>query len=187
MSVSRPRVAQDDQETHVRLVTVLCPYCGTVYRRVYAQEGTQATEHEPGVCSSCRRFFFIPLHHTGGSEPFATTATMPSSTGTGSSGAPGIRNSTPSSPTEQADQTVACPRCGKVLTGSHAPGNLTRHQKSRSCAASPNRKQFFCDFSGCQNQYERSDALLNHKRRKHNAPGPSKPSKRSHHGTSAEK
>lgn len=149
--------------------------------RIYAQGNTQATVH---ICGHCIQFY-TAQHRTSAGTPSGTPTPIPSSTDGGSQRAPGIQTSTPSSPREQAEQSVVCSKCDKVLKGPYASGNLTRHHKSRSCAASRNRRPFLCDFEGCSNQYERSDALLNHKRKKHGAPGPSKPPRRYQQGTSA--
>lgn len=109
--------------------------------------------------------------------PSSASTIIPSTITGGDSFAPGIAPSNPSSARgslEPSPTVVQCSECGKTLTGSYASGNLTRHQKSKQCAASKNRKVFVCGIDGCPNQYERSDALLNHKRKKHDHPGPSK-------------
>lgn len=78
-------------------------------------------------------------------------------------------------PGERAKESaILCQNCNKILTGPYASGNLTRHHKSRSCAASKKRKVFICDVEDCLKQYERSDALLNHTRKKHGPPKPSR-------------
>ncbi|KAH7061642.1 hypothetical protein BKA63DRAFT_199397 [Paraphoma chrysanthemicola] len=71
-----------------------------------------------------------------------------------------------------AEYTVACPyRCGVVLTGVHAVGNLTRHLKTRACAASGRAKvRYPCPIDGCTKEYSRSDGLRVHMRKQHGAP-----------------
>ncbi|KAF2831787.1 hypothetical protein CC86DRAFT_143520 [Ophiobolus disseminans] len=55
--------------------------------------------------------------------------------------------------------SIACPyRCGKVLTGVHALGNLTRHRKTGYCSASGQPKtKHLCSIKGCCKEYSRSD------------------------------
>ncbi|KAF2105376.1 hypothetical protein BDV96DRAFT_375350 [Lophiotrema nucula] len=63
--------------------------------------------------------------------------------------------------------TIICDRCGTVLTGQHARGNLTRHYKSRGCSASAkNNGAYQCPH--CKSNFARSDGLSVHLRRKHN-------------------
>ncbi|KAF2133055.1 hypothetical protein P153DRAFT_178788 [Dothidotthia symphoricarpi CBS 119687] len=71
-----------------------------------------------------------------------------------------------------AEYSVPCPyRCGTILTGVHAIGNLTRHIKSQSCTASGRTKaKYPCPIGGCDREYTRSDGLKVHMRRRHNAP-----------------
>ncbi|KAF2278148.1 uncharacterized protein EI97DRAFT_431407 [Westerdykella ornata] len=75
---------------------------------------------------------------------------------------------------EPPGQQVACQWCGKILTGPHAPGNLTRHQKSKECVSDRQRKEYTCSVEGCGRKYARSDGLRNHERKVHNAPGPAR-------------
>jgi len=73
-----------------------------------------------------------------------------------------------------AEYSVPCPyRCGTVLTGEHALGNLTRHLKSRACRGSGREMvRYICPIEGCGREYARSDGLRVHMRRRHNAPPP---------------
>ncbi|KAG9188120.1 hypothetical protein G6011_02043 [Alternaria panax] len=73
-----------------------------------------------------------------------------------------------------AEYSVPCPyRCGTVLTGVHALGNLTRHLKTQACAGSSRAKvRYPCPIDGCERQYARSDGLRVHMRRRHGAPPP---------------
>jgi len=73
-----------------------------------------------------------------------------------------------------AEYSVPCPyRCGTVLTGVHALGNLTRHLKTQACAGSSRAKvRYPCPIDGCGRQYARSDGLRVHMRRRHGAPPP---------------
>ncbi|KAF2028124.1 hypothetical protein EK21DRAFT_102077 [Setomelanomma holmii] len=73
-----------------------------------------------------------------------------------------------------AEYSVACPnRCGAVLTGVHADGNLTRHLKTQACAASGRAKvRYPCPIQGCVKEYARSDGLKVHMRKQHGAPPP---------------
>ncbi|KAH7093680.1 hypothetical protein FB567DRAFT_545011 [Paraphoma chrysanthemicola] len=70
------------------------------------------------------------------------------------------------------EYSVACPyRCGVVLTGAHAVGNLTRHLKTRACTASGRAKlRYPCPIDGCTREYSRSDGLRVHMRKQHVAP-----------------
>ncbi|CAO2649580.1 Nn.00g069650.m01.CDS01 [Neocucurbitaria sp. VM-36] len=70
------------------------------------------------------------------------------------------------------DYSVSCPyRCGAVLTGRHALGNLTRHLKSKTCSGSGlARVRYPCPIEGCDKEYVRSDGLHVHMRRRHGAP-----------------
>ncbi|KAI5377326.1 hypothetical protein CC77DRAFT_404311 [Alternaria alternata] len=72
------------------------------------------------------------------------------------------------------EYSVPCPyRCGTVLTGVHALGNLTRHLKTQACAGSSRAKvRYPCPIEGCERQYARSDGLRVHMRRRHGAPPP---------------
>ncbi|KAH8622598.1 hypothetical protein IG631_22873 [Alternaria alternata] len=72
------------------------------------------------------------------------------------------------------EYSVPCPyRCGTVLTGVHALGNLTRHLKTQACAGSSRAKvRYPCPIEGCERQYARSDGLRVHTRRRHGAPPP---------------
>ncbi|KAF1969202.1 hypothetical protein BU23DRAFT_557881 [Bimuria novae-zelandiae CBS 107.79] len=63
--------------------------------------------------------------------------------------------------------TVQC-ACGLVLTGAHAKGNLKRHQRSQKCTASAETRSCMC--LDCGQTFLRSDALLNHRRKRHGAP-----------------
>lgn len=78
-----------------------------------------------------------------------------------------------SGPTPGKDvHKVLCPHgCGTSLTGTHAYGNLTRHQKSRVCKGSGRAKtRYHCQMQGCTRVYSRSDGLKVHMRRRHGAP-----------------
>lgn len=57
------------------------------------------------------------------------------------------------------EDSVACPYgCGTILTGVHAFGNLTRHLKTKGCAASGRVKvDYGCQVHGCGRKYSRSD------------------------------
>lgn len=70
------------------------------------------------------------------------------------------------------EYSVECPhRCGAVLTGVHALGNLTRHLKSEACSGSGQAKvKFPCPIQGCVKKYARSDGLRVHMRKRHGAP-----------------
>ena len=70
------------------------------------------------------------------------------------------------------DHFVQCERCGKKLFGPYADGNLTRHQKSKTCQSSSGPRTYPCNEAGCNKVYHRSDALLTHRRKAHGAPGP---------------
>ncbi|KAH7068474.1 hypothetical protein FB567DRAFT_634447 [Paraphoma chrysanthemicola] len=78
----------------------------------------------------------------------------------------------PNTAQSAANYTVACPyRCGVVLTGVHAVGNLTRHLKTKACAASGKAKvRYPCPIDGCTKEYSRSDGLRVHMRKQHGAP-----------------
>ncbi|KAF2008133.1 hypothetical protein P154DRAFT_528756 [Amniculicola lignicola CBS 123094] len=66
-----------------------------------------------------------------------------------------------------SDVTIQC-GCGKILTGPHARGNLTRHQKSEGCTASDvESTRYTCPIAECGKSYARSDGLRAHIRRKH--------------------
>lgn len=71
-----------------------------------------------------------------------------------------------------AEYSVPCPyRCGTILTGVHALGNLTRHLKTQACAGSSRAKvRYPCPIEGCERQYARSDGLRVHMRKRHGAP-----------------
>jgi hypothetical protein len=73
---------------------------------------------------------------------------------------------------DPVEYSIACPyRCGRVLTGVHAVGNLTRHLKSEGCSASGRAKpKYTCPIEGCRSEYNRSDGLRVHLRRRHGAP-----------------
>lgn len=87
---------------------------------------------------------------------------------------PGPTEGKISGPTAVDDvkHAVLCPHgCGTTLTGPHAHGNLTRHQKSRACKGSGRaRTSYRCVWQGCTRVYCRSDALKVHMRRRHGAP-----------------
>lgn len=72
------------------------------------------------------------------------------------------------------EYSVPCPyRCGTVLTGVHALGNLTRHLKTQACAGSSRAKvRYPCPIEGCERQYARSDGLRVHMRKRHGVPPP---------------
>ncbi|CAI6332132.1 unnamed protein product [Periconia digitata] len=74
---------------------------------------------------------------------------------------------TPNTTTAMYSHFVQC-KCGEILRGPHANGNLTRHRRSRKCTVPGEKRVLLCDK--CDTQFQRSDALLNHKRKKHNAP-----------------
>ncbi|KAF1999381.1 hypothetical protein P154DRAFT_231150 [Amniculicola lignicola CBS 123094] len=58
--------------------------------------------------------------------------------------------------------------CGKILSGSHARGNFTRHLKSEGCTTSGlERTRHHCTATGCDKNYARSDGLGQHMRNKH--------------------
>lgn len=69
-------------------------------------------------------------------------------------------------------ESLDCPYgCGTVLTGVYAHGNLTRHLKSQTCAASGRAKvRFPCPAPSCAKVYGRSDALRVHMRKFHAVP-----------------
>jgi hypothetical protein len=73
-----------------------------------------------------------------------------------------------------AEYTVPCPyRCGTVLTGVHALGNLIRHLKTQACGGSSRTKvRYPCPIEGCGRQYARSDGMKVHMRRRHGYPRP---------------
>ncbi|KAF1833040.1 hypothetical protein BDW02DRAFT_580739 [Decorospora gaudefroyi] len=81
---------------------------------------------------------------------------------------------TPETAHMDAEYSVPCPyRCGTVLTGVHALGNLTRHLKTQACPGSSRAKvRYLCPTDGCGRQYARSDGLRVHMRRRHGAPPP---------------
>ncbi|KAF9736127.1 hypothetical protein PMIN01_06042 [Paraphaeosphaeria minitans] len=80
-----------------------------------------------------------------------------------------------------AEYTLQC-ACGLKLKGAHAKGNLGRHQRSKGCTASADSRRVQCPE--CPQVFWRSDALLNHRRKKHEAP-PCRPSRlRRHKGPS---
>jgi uncharacterized C2H2 Zn-finger protein len=66
-----------------------------------------------------------------------------------------------------AGYSVPC-GCGHIFTGEYAKGNLMRHQKSLSCKALRETREYLC--SDCGQIFRRSDALLNHRRKRHGAP-----------------
>ena len=72
------------------------------------------------------------------------------------------------------EYTVPCPyRCGTVLTGVHALGNLTRHLKTQACEGSSRAKvRYPCPIDGCVREYARSDGMKVHMRRRHGYPPP---------------
>ncbi|RMZ66943.1 hypothetical protein GMOD_00002332 [Pyrenophora seminiperda CCB06] len=74
------------------------------------------------------------------------------------------------------EYSVPCPyRCGTVLTGVHALGNLTRHLKTQACVGSSRPKfRYPCPIENCDRQYARSDGLRVHMRRRHGAPQPAR-------------
>ncbi|OAG09134.1 uncharacterized protein CC84DRAFT_1240984 [Paraphaeosphaeria sporulosa] len=69
--------------------------------------------------------------------------------------------------------TLEC-ACGLKLKGAHAKGNLARHQRSRGCTASAESRRVQCPE--CPQVFWRSDALLNHRRKKHEV-APCRPSR----------
>ncbi|KAH7082518.1 hypothetical protein BKA63DRAFT_133135 [Paraphoma chrysanthemicola] len=89
-----------------------------------------------------------------------------------SSSHPNTYSPAPSTVQSSAEYSVACPyRCGVVLTGVHAVGNLTRHLKTRACAASGRAKvRYPCPIDSCTKEYSRSDGLRVHMRKQHGAP-----------------
>ncbi|KAF1951921.1 hypothetical protein CC80DRAFT_190078 [Byssothecium circinans] len=64
--------------------------------------------------------------------------------------------------------SIQCTACGETLTGPHANGNLTRHRRSQRCTAAVEKRSYECDR--CDAKFQRSDALLTHKRKKHGHP-----------------
>lgn len=70
-----------------------------------------------------------------------------------------------------SEYTVQC-ECGWTLRGTHASGNLKRHRRSQHCTSSQEKRQHVC--LECGKVFQRSDALLNHKRKKHGV-APSQP------------
>jgi hypothetical protein len=76
-----------------------------------------------------------------------------------------------------AVHTLEC-ACGLKLKGVHAKGNLARHQRSRGCTAYAEEKR--CKCPECPRVFWRSDALLNHRRKKHEAP-PCRPNRLRRH------
>ncbi|KAF2437325.1 hypothetical protein P171DRAFT_478020 [Karstenula rhodostoma CBS 690.94] len=67
----------------------------------------------------------------------------------------------------KAGYTLQC-ACGLIMKGAHAKGNLARHQRSRGCTAYAESRR--CQCPECPQVFWRSDALLNHRRKKHEAP-----------------
>ncbi|KAF2634982.1 hypothetical protein P280DRAFT_207468 [Massarina eburnea CBS 473.64] len=68
----------------------------------------------------------------------------------------------------QAPYSIRCDACGEVLTGAHANGNLTRHKRSQKCTAPVEKRSYECGL--CDGKFQRSDALLTHRRKKHGHP-----------------
>ncbi|KAF2662991.1 hypothetical protein K491DRAFT_10679 [Lophiostoma macrostomum CBS 122681] len=83
-----------------------------------------------------------------------------------------VPSSSPVAQDAQLQEFVQCDHCKTILNGQHSRGNLTRHQKSKKCRTSSQSRIFPCNEPGCDKFYHRSDALLNHRRKIHGAPGP---------------
>ncbi|KAF2105378.1 hypothetical protein BDV96DRAFT_608277 [Lophiotrema nucula] len=65
---------------------------------------------------------------------------------------------------------VECEDCEAKFTGPYADGNLTRHLKTCAGREDSISQVYICGVVNCSKTYKRSDALLNHMRRKHGAP-----------------
>jgi hypothetical protein len=105
--------------------------------------------------------------------PYNSSATSASASPPGASYAALPATSSERGPAD-AEYTVPCPyRCGTVLTGVHALGNLTRHLKTQACEGSSRTKvRYPCPIEGCGRQYARSDGMRVHMRRRHGYPPP---------------
>jgi len=63
---------------------------------------------------------------------------------------------------------VTCDNCGRTLSGQHALSNLTRHKRSKACQPANPSTGLQC--GDCPKTYQRSDALRNHRPKRHRAP-----------------